>query len=165
MKTEIAGDVLLDVKNANVRFDVGGGQIRALDDVSIQLKRGEALAVVGESGCGKSLTLHAIAGVLPPTARLGEQSRILLDGRDLTRLNDAAARRLLGAEIGMIFQDPNASLNPLLSIGDHLLEVLALNYSEAPSDLRRKAIDFLLRRGFAQSAAYAAVRALPFDED
>ncbi|MCB0825980.1 MAG: ABC transporter ATP-binding protein [Armatimonadetes bacterium] len=117
MKTEIASDVLLDVQNANVRFDVGGGQIRALDDVTIQLKRGEALAVVGESGCGKTTLARVVLGLQTTTS-----GAVTLDGQPVVSPKAGQAKR-----VGMVWQDPFASIEPLWKIRRILDEPFRLN--------------------------------------
>jgi oligopeptide/dipeptide ABC transporter ATP-binding protein len=102
-----------------------GGLLTLVGDASFSVGRGETLALLGESGCGKSLTALAIAGLLPVGARVG--GRIRLHGQDIAGLNETAMQRLRGARIGMVFQNPRASLDPLMTIGAQIGEVLALH--------------------------------------
>ena len=108
---------LLDVRRLTVNFFHEGGTVTPVDDVSFQLAKGETLALVGESGCGKSLTALSILQLLPRAASIGPESAIELDGEDLVPLEEAALRAVRGARIAMIFQDPMTSLNPVYTAG------------------------------------------------
>ncbi|MCS0634849.1 ABC transporter ATP-binding protein [Streptomyces sp. LP05-1] len=115
---------LLDVRGLTVEFTApDGAAVRAVRDVSFTLRRGETLAVVGESGSGKSTTALALTGMLPGTGRI-TAGRVLLDGRDLAGAGEPLLRTVRGARIGMVFQDPMTALNPFLTAGQHLTEVL-----------------------------------------
>ncbi|MFJ5137877.1 dipeptide ABC transporter ATP-binding protein [Streptomyces sp. NPDC088707] len=115
---------LLEVQGLDVEFTTpGGGRLHAVRDVSFTLRRGETLAVVGESGSGKSTTALALLGMLPGTGRVSGGS-VRLDGEDLVTAGEDRLRAVRGARIGMIFQDPMTALNPVLTIGRHLDEVL-----------------------------------------
>ncbi|HEX3350656.1 MAG TPA: ATP-binding cassette domain-containing protein, partial [Acetobacteraceae bacterium] len=114
---------LLDVENLRVEFPTRRGVLRAIDDVSFSLDRGEILGVVGESGAGKSLTGAAIIGLLEPPGRVAA-GRILLDGNRIDDLPPEKMRRVRGKQIGAIFQDPLTTLNPLYSIGRQLVETM-----------------------------------------
>ncbi len=119
-------DTLLDVKNLFVSFqdaDSQNGLKAVLSDISLTINRGEILGVVGESGCGKTVTALSIAGLLPESARI-TSGRITLDGEDLLSLTPAKRRSLLGRNICMIFQEPLSALDPLMTIGGQLTEVL-----------------------------------------
>ena len=100
---------LLDVRRLTVNFFSEAGTVTPVDDVSFQLAKGETLALVGESGCGKSLTALSILQLLPRAASIGPGSTIELDGQDLVPLDEAALRAVRGARIAMIFQDPMTS--------------------------------------------------------
>ncbi|MCX4986217.1 ABC transporter ATP-binding protein [Streptomyces sp. NBC_00572] len=115
---------LLEVQGLDVEFTTpAGGRLRAVRDVSFTLRRGETLAVVGESGSGKSTTALALLGMLPGTGRISGGS-VRLDGEDLVTAGEDRLRAVRGVRIGMIFQDPMTALNPVLTVGRHLDEVL-----------------------------------------
>jgi len=118
---------LLTIENLAIEFDTESGPVRAVDGVSLAVRRGETLGVVGESGCGKSVTALSAMRLLPsPPARLVGGS-IHLDGRDLLRLPIAEMRALRGREISMVFQDPMSALSPLHTIGHQLVEAVLLH--------------------------------------
>src|SRR5579862_6463196 len=107
---------LLSVRDLHVEFTVGGRQATAVDEVSFDLAPGEVLGVVGESGCGKSVTSLAVMRLIPePPGRVSGQVRF--DGRDLLRVPEREMRAVRGAKIAMVFQDPLSSLNPVMTIG------------------------------------------------
>ena len=120
-----ASRALVEVSDLQVHFGSGaraqGSQIRAVDGVSFRIKRGETLAVVGESGSGKSITSLAIMGLLPRGGHVAG-GRILFDDKDLGTLSPGQMRRMRGTEIGMIFQEPMTSLNPVLTVGEQITE-------------------------------------------
>ncbi|HEY0915799.1 MAG TPA: ABC transporter ATP-binding protein [Solimonas sp.] len=113
---------LLEVENLEISFRTAEGELRAVNGLSLEIGAGEALGVVGESGSGKSQTAMAIMGLLAPNASV--RGRIRFDGQDLLGLKAAQMNRIRGAQIGMVFQDPMTSLNPYLSIGTQMAEVL-----------------------------------------
>src|SRR5918996_2258800 len=115
---QVAEDVpLLSVRDLRVTFGSGERTVHAVNGVSYDLARGETLGIVGESGCGKSVSALAVMRLLPkPAARVGQGTSIQFDGAELTRLSDGEIRRLRGEELAMIFQDPMTSLNPSLTI-------------------------------------------------
>ena len=110
---------LLQVDNLVTEFSTGTGPLRAVDRVSFTVERGEVLGLVGESGCGKSVTSLSIMRLVPPPGRIAA-GRILLDGEDLLVKDAEAMRQVRGARIGMVFQEPMTSLNPVFSIGDQI---------------------------------------------
>ena len=115
-------ETLLSVKHLKVAFKTDGGLVRAVNDVSFDLKEGETLGIVGESGSGKSVSSMAIMRLLPPaTTRIDPESQILFKGQDLLKAKEEYMRKIRGKEIAMIFQDPMTSLNPVITIGktDH----------------------------------------------
>ncbi|QDU66651.1 ABC transporter ATP-binding protein [Engelhardtia mirabilis] len=118
---------VLDVRNLGVRFDSHIGAVRAVRDVSFTLEPGETLGIVGESGSGKSVTSLAIMGLLPMPPAVVESGEVLFDGRDLLTLPQRQMRKIRGGALSMIFQDPMTSLNPLLTVGKQLGEVLAIH--------------------------------------
>ena len=116
-------DPVLSVRNLRVEFPTRRGTLTAVDDVSFDIMPGEVLGVVGESGAGKSLTGAAIIGLIDPPGRIAG-GEILLSGERIDHLPAEALRRIRGKRIGMIFQDPLTSLNPLYRIGDQLVETI-----------------------------------------
>ncbi len=115
---------LLSVENLAVEFTTDGGVLRAVDGIDLSIERGRTLALVGESGCGKSMTALAIMGLVPEPAGRIAQGQIRFDGVDLTALPPAERRAYRGAKIAMIFQEPMTSLNPAFTIGDQIGEGL-----------------------------------------
>ena len=117
-------DSLLEIIGLKTQFKTRQGLVKAVDGVDLELRRGETFGLVGESGCGKSVTALSILRLLPkPAGRIAE-GRILFDGRDLTELSEAEIRKIRGNRISMIFQEPMTSLNPVYTIGFQIEEVL-----------------------------------------
>ncbi|MBB5751839.1 ABC transporter ATP-binding protein [Prosthecomicrobium pneumaticum] len=114
---------LLSVRNLEIEVSTRRGPAKVVDGISFDVERGEALGVVGESGCGKSITTLSLLGLLPPGARVSA-GFALMDDRNLFTLSRPALRKVRGGRIGMIFQDPMTSFNPVLKIGDQLIEPL-----------------------------------------
>jgi peptide/nickel transport system ATP-binding protein len=133
---------LLSVRDLRVEFAARRGPLVALDGVSFDIAAGEILGVVGESGAGKSLTGLAIIGLIDPPGHLAG-GEIRLDGARIDNLPAARMRQLRGRRIGMIFQDPLTSLNPLLRVGDHLVETILAHLTLTPRQARARAIDLL----------------------
>lgn len=111
---------VLSVQNLHVSFTTYGGTVQAVRGVSFDLYKGETFAIVGESGCGKSVTSQSIMGLLPPYSAKVTDGSILFKNKDLCRLSDKEMRGIRGADISMIFQDPMTALNPTLTVGDQL---------------------------------------------
>ncbi|MGZ8794687.1 MAG: ABC transporter ATP-binding protein, partial [Gaiellaceae bacterium] len=124
---------LLAIEDLHVHFWTSRGTVHAVNGISFDIAAGETLAIVGESGCGKSVTSLATLGLLPRAGRVVGGSA-MYQGRDLTKLSDRALRSIRGKDISMIFQDPMTSLNPVLTVGRQVREAL-----EAHLDLDRKA--------------------------
>jgi peptide/nickel transport system ATP-binding protein len=118
---------ILEIEDLRTHFDTRDGVVRAVDGVSLQLQRGETLGVVGESGCGKSVTALSILGLIPRPPGRFASGAIRFEGRDLLTLSAAELRKVRGNHISMIFQEPMTSLNPVLSIGRQIAETLALH--------------------------------------
>src|SRR5213593_3081343 len=131
---------LLEVKKLRTHFPTGSGLVRAVDDASFYLDGGELLGLVGESGCGKSMTALSIMRLVPPPGRIvgGE---ILFAGRDLLTLSNAEMRDVRGNDIAMIFQDPMTSLNPVFTVGEQIIEALRLHRGLSRKEARRAAIE------------------------
>lgn len=117
---------LLEVQGLDVVFDIEAGAIHAVRDVSFTLPHGRTLCIVGESGCGKSMTALALLGLVPAPGR-GTARRLQFDGHDLTALDENGLRALRGHHMAMVFQDPMTSLNPVFRVGDQVAEALRLH--------------------------------------
>ncbi len=134
---------LLEVNDLHTHFFTREGVVRAVDGVSFSLEKGKTLGIVGESGCGKSVTALSIMGLIPrPQAKIVSGS-VAYDGRDLTNLSEKKLEDLRGREIAMIFQDPMTSLNPTLTIGTQITETIRRHYDVPKSQARKKAIELL----------------------
>jgi peptide/nickel transport system ATP-binding protein len=142
---------LLEVRDLIVEFPSRRGVLRALDHVSFDIAPGEILGLVGESGAGKSLTGAAIIGLLSPPGRIGGGS-VHLNGQRIDALPPDSLRRIRGRRIGMIFQDPLTTLNPLLRIGRQLTETMRTHLDLTESEARRRAIAWLDRVGIPDSS-------------
>jgi peptide/nickel transport system ATP-binding protein len=134
---------LLRVENLKTHFHTRDGVVRAVDGVSFEVNAGETLAIVGESGCGKSVTSMSILRLLPmPPARIAD-GRIEFDGRNLLDLSEPEMRKVRGNAISMIFQEPMTSLNPVLTIGRQIAEALVLHRGMSQKDATARAIEML----------------------
>jgi peptide/nickel transport system ATP-binding protein len=139
----LAQDVLLSVRDLHVEFHTSRGRVRAVEGVSYDVRAGEVLAIVGESGCGKSVSSLAIMRLLPKRTSRVTRGEILFGGRNLLTLSDGEMRRIRGREIGMIFQEPMTSLNPVLTIGDQIMEPLFIHLEMGKTRARERAIELL----------------------
>jgi len=137
---------LLSVEDLRVHFWTGGGTVHAVNGISFDIGPGETLGIVGESGCGKSVTALALLGLLPRAGRVRSGSA-RFDGRDLLQLNQRALRRLRGRQIAMIFQDPMTSLNPVLTIGRQIREPLETHFGMGRKAATARAAELLDRVG------------------
>jgi oligopeptide transport system ATP-binding protein len=142
---------ILDVSGLSVRFASQGQTIHAVEDVSFSLDAGETLGIVGESGSGKSVTALSLMRLVPTPPGHIASGRVLFEGRDLLTMGDEDIRRIRGREIAMIFQDPMTSLNPVLTIGRQLTEVLETHLGLDPRAARSKAIDLLKLVGIPEA--------------
>ena len=139
----IGYEKVLEVKNLCTSFFTEEGEVRAVDDVSFNVFKGKTLGIVGESGCGKSVTSLSIMRLIPnPPGRI-TGGQILYKGQDLTKLELSKMRSLRGNEISMIFQEPMTSLNPVFTIGNQICEAIALHQDLSRAETRDKAIEML----------------------
>jgi oligopeptide/dipeptide ABC transporter ATP-binding protein len=143
---------LLEVKNLQTHFLTRGGVVRAVDGVSWDVEEGETVALVGESGCGKSVTALSIMRLVAPPAGQIVGGQIIFKGRDLLTLGEDEMRRVRGREIGMIFQEPMTSLNPVLTIGRQLTEGLEIHLGMSGDDAKRRAAELLGMVGIPDGA-------------
>ena len=139
----------LQAQQLRVEFDADAGIVRALDGIRLSIERGETFALVGESGCGKSVTALALMRLLPDNARIAD-GRVLLDGADLLELPEAAMRGVRGARIGMIFQEPATSLNPVMRVGAQIVEAIETHTPLRGTAARAKAVEWLARVGIPE---------------
>ncbi|HSF62867.1 MAG TPA: ABC transporter ATP-binding protein [Paracoccaceae bacterium] len=137
---------LLTVKDLTVAFPGRHGTVNAIEDVTLDIEPGEILGMVGESGAGKSMTGAAIIGLIEPPGRI-VAGEIRLEGARIDTLPPAAMRRIRGRRIGAIFQDPLTSLNPVLTVGDQLIETIQTHLGLPRAAARERAIDWLRRVG------------------
>ena len=134
--------LLLDIENLSVTFGKGARAFRAVDDVSLQLKQGEVLAVVGESGSGKSVTMMALMGLLPSTATVGA-NKMQFDGKNMMTLSPKERRKIIGKDISMIFQNAMSCLNPSFTVEYQLAEVLKTHLGLKGDAARQRILELL----------------------
>ena len=136
-------DVLLDVRDLHTQFTTSGGVVRAVDGVSWDVRPGETVALVGESGCGKSVSALSVMRLVAAPAGRIVGGQVLFKGRDLLALSEEEMRRTRGREIGMVFQEPMTSLNPVLSVGRQLTETVEIHLGMTPAQSRARAVELL----------------------
>jgi len=135
---------LLEVKNLSVSFNTYAGEVKAVRNVNFDLYKGETLCLVGESGCGKTVTSKSILRLLKkPFAEIKEGSQILLDGNDVVKMNNKELNKYRGRDVSMIFQDPMTSLNPTMTIGKQIMESLLIHRNMDKKQAREEAINVL----------------------
>ena len=145
---------LLDVENLEVRFWTRRGTVHAVNGISFSLSPGETLGIVGESGCGKSVTALALMGILPRAGRV-TAGTVRYGGRDLYTQSDSEWQRFRGKEIAMIFQDPMTSLNPVLTVGSQLREAIDAHLNLSKSESSDRVVELLDRVGIPHAKARA----------
>jgi peptide/nickel transport system ATP-binding protein/oligopeptide transport system ATP-binding protein len=137
----MATNPLLEVRNLKTYFDVRGGILKAVDDVSLTINAGETLGLVGESACGKSVTASSIMRLVPiPPGRIAG-GEILFEGTNILRLPASEMRKVRGDKISMIFQEPMTSLNPVFTVGDQVAEVISLHKKISQREIRDRVIE------------------------
>ena len=156
-----AADLLLDVRGLRTYFKVMDGTVKAVDGVDFSLARGQTMGLVGESGCGKSVTALSIMRLIDdPPGRIVD-GEILFDGRDLLALGNSEMRDVRGNDIAMIFQEPMTSLNPVFTVGDQIAEAVRLHQDVGPAEARNRAIESL--RSVGVNAPERRVRQYPHE--
>jgi len=158
-----SGEAILTVEGLHTFIRTDGGIVRAVDDVSFTLRRGEILGLVGESGSGKSVTCRTLMGLMPspPAWSIGEVRYAERPGRNLLAVGGAELQRLRGAHLSMIFQDPMSALNPVMRVGDQIEEAVAAHARLGPRERRRAALQLLDRVGIP--AASRRMRGYPHE--
>ena len=152
---------LLEVSDLRVEFDTYGGTVQAVRGVSFSLERGKTLAIVGESGCGKSVTVQSIMGLIPmPPGRI-TSGAAKLDGKDVLRDQKADGKDIRGRLVGMIFQDPMTSLNPTMTIGDQIAETLQVHRRYSHREAFARAVELIDMTRIPEAAKRA--RQYPFE--
>ena len=139
----MSDDTVLEVRNLHTQFQLRRGVLKAVDGVSFSLRKGEVLGLVGESGCGKSLTALSIMRLLPRNGARTVQGQVLLNGEDLLQRSPAEMRRIRGQQISMVLQDPQTSLNPVFTVGEQLREALARRLRAPKAAIMQAAVEAL----------------------
>ncbi len=140
---EKENDVLLSVRDLEVVYTSAGAVIHAVNGVSLEIKRGQSLGLVGETGAGKTTIAKSILGILPDPPAKVLNGQIVLDGQDLLKLPEKEMRGIRGKKISMIFQDPMTALNPLMTVGDQIAEVVSLHEHCSKKESMNKAMQML----------------------
>ena len=143
---------LIEVKKLVTQFSGKNGTVTAVDGVSFNIKKGETLGIVGESGCGKSVTSMSILRLIPPQSGKIASGEILFKGKDLTRLNQKEIRQIRGNEIAMIFQDSMTGLNPVMTIGKQLVETITAHSKMDKKQAWKRAEEMLMKVGIPSPA-------------
>ena len=144
---DASGKNILEIKNMHTWFHMDSGVVKSVDGVDIELKEGSTLGIVGESGSGKSVTALSVMGLLMGTTGKIEKGEILLDGRDIVHIGNEERRKLRGSKISMIFQEPMTSLNPVMKIGDQIMEAILMHQKVSKKEAEEKAIEMLRMTG------------------
>jgi len=143
----LAENKLIDVNNLKTYFHTEEGTVKAVDGVSFEIYPGETLGVVGESGCGKSVTSLSIMRLIESPPGKIEEGEILFNGKDLTKLSQGQMRKIRGNDISMIFQEPMTSLNPVYTVGDQIMEAILIHKNVNKKQAREEAINMLRKVG------------------
>jgi len=141
--TDVANEPLLTVENVKVSFHSATGTTDAVRNVSYHVHNGETLAVVGESGSGKSVTARTIMSMLAPNARVGEKTRVVFQGKELSSMSELALQKIRGNQISMIFQEPLTSLNPVYTIGKQIGEIISTHRDVGKKALHKEVVKLL----------------------
>jgi peptide/nickel transport system ATP-binding protein len=141
----------LEVEDLKVALDAESGLVKAIDGLTLSIRRGQTFALVGESGCGKSMTALALMRLLPDSGNITNGS-VALDGEDVLALPESGMRAVRGGRIGMIFQEPSTSLNPVMRVGDQIVEAIEAHTTLRGDQARAKAIEWLAKVGIPEPA-------------
>jgi peptide/nickel transport system ATP-binding protein len=136
--------ILLDIKNLFVRYNTDEGAVHAVNNLSLKIKKGETMGLVGETGAGKTTTALSILKILPEQVGEISSGEITYKGIDIVKADNGQMHSLRGKSISMIFQDPMTSLNPIISVGDQIMEMLDLHFKGMPEDEKNKKVDEIL---------------------
>src|SRR5215218_4041132 len=136
------GETLLDVRGPKTSFYLSTGTVRAVTGINFSVRRGEILGLVGESGCGKSVSSLSIMGLVAPPGKVDE-GQVMFDGQDLLTLDDEKMRKIRGNRISMIFQQPTSSLNPVMNVGNQIGEVFQAHRGMKKKASREKALEMM----------------------
>lgn len=158
MNTGKSKDPILEVDGLQVRFNTRDGVVHAVNNITFNLFRGESLGIVGESGCGKSVTALSLLQLIPPPGVV-EANRIMFNGTDLLNASEKKMMKIRGNKISMVFQDPMTSLNPVLTIGKQMGEVIKLHLKLSDKEIKEECIKLLDMVGI--SAAETRLRSYP----
>ncbi len=142
---------ILEIKNMHTYFYTDNGVVKSVDGVDIELKEGSTLGIVGESGSGKSVTALSVMGLLMGTTGKVVEGEILLDGKDITHLSDEERRKIRGNQISMIFQEPMTSLNPVMKIGDQIVEAIRMHQDKSKAEAKAMAVEMLKKTGLPRA--------------
>ena len=154
------GEILLQIRDLRTSFYTHDGVVKAVDGVSLEVRRGEVLGLVGESGCGKSVTSLSILRLIAPPGKI-DGGEILFEGRDLLGLNISEMTAMRGDRIAMIFQQPTSSLNPVFKVGDQIAEVLQIHQGLSKKEALARAVELMVQVGI--SDPQRRVKAYPFE--
>ena len=146
---------LLAVENLRTYFHTGSGVAKSVDGVSFTVNASETVGIVGESGCGKSVTALSILRLIQQPGRIEQGSRILFEGKDLVQLDDAGMRNVRGNRIAMIFQEPMSALNPVFTVGDQVAEVVRIHGKGSRKEAWNRAVEMLTLTGIPSPAERA----------
>ena len=146
-----SNDLVLEIQQLQTYFYVRGQVAKAVDEVDLAIASGQTLGLVGESGCGKSVTAHSIIGLIPDPPGKVVGGRILFEGTNLLELPEARMRKIRGNRISMVFQEPMTSLNPVYSVGDQVAEVIKLHQHLSRSETRNRVIEMLQLVGIPEA--------------
>ena len=146
-----SNDLVLKIRNLQTYFYVRGLVAKAVDDVDLTIASGQTLGLVGESGCGKSVTAHSIIGLIPDPPGKIVAGSIFFEGTDLLELPEARMRKIRGNRISMVFQEPMTSLNPVYTVGDQVAEVIKLHQHLSRSETQNRVIEMLQLVGIPEA--------------
>jgi oligopeptide transport system ATP-binding protein len=159
MNTDKSNTPILEVDGLKVRFNTRDGMVHAVNGISFNLYRGESLGIVGESGCGKSVTTLSLLQLIPCPPGVVEANRIMFNGTDLLNASEKKMMKIRGNKISMVFQDPMTSLNPVLTIGKQMGEVIKLHLKLSDKEIKEECIKLLDMVGI--SAAETRLKSYP----